>query len=479
MNDLHILVARLGWPSTSTRWWTMQELADRLGQPATQEGTESSLLHLLRSCKLEAEVIEVLCIFWMAKLKFGYSPTKELEKSILLPSLLSDLLMASCGLSTQASQVDLEEVPKHFEIPDDFNGIQGIDLPRVFRSSMSTLEACTNLPFVRQMAFEWSKNKNAYPYAPYQGDLIHFRGPLDFDLIPQLSTRSALRAVSAYLRTLAVAKLLWKMPSEMADHECLLALPVHPTLALLRPQRPSWFPAPSEFSGDSQEIEASLQALIARVEQAHSGNELIAFHSPIRMSGEQCIEVSLVRWSQVSSNNLEDVDLAKHLEPFWVGEEALSSRAPKPLSTTTIVSPPGFDKLIDRDSKAWPLAERLDFDRIGYLQHDLYPSRLFLPTTPGASEFEIAPHSGKLQVKAEQQVIAEFVYWNAGWGLRPRQFGGNCGTALVSRGIKYREHIDSKSESLRSFYLWRVRTLRRKNSSYEFQESLKTGVLYV
>jgi hypothetical protein len=80
MDDLRILIARLGWPSTAARWWTMQELATRLGEPATKAETETALLQVLRSRKLEAETVEALSIFWMAAMGEGYSPTTELGK---------------------------------------------------------------------------------------------------------------------------------------------------------------------------------------------------------------------------------------------------------------------------------------------------------------------------------------------------------------------------------------------------------------
>ena len=66
MEDLRILVARLGWPSTAARWWTMQELAARLGAPASKGTTEAALLEFLGTRKLEAEVVEALVVFWMA-----------------------------------------------------------------------------------------------------------------------------------------------------------------------------------------------------------------------------------------------------------------------------------------------------------------------------------------------------------------------------------------------------------------------------
>lgn len=480
MNDLRILIARLGWPSTSARWWSMQELAARLGEATTRAETEYALLQFLRSRKLEAEVVEVLFIFWMAVQRHSYAPAAVLAESIPKSSLLSDLLVASLGLSVQADDAGLKEVPEDFEIPDDFDGVQGVDLPRMFRTSMSRLEDRTGLPFVRQMAFEWTENRAAYPDAPYQGDPWHFMRPLGDGFIGQLSARAALRAISAYLRALAVAEQFWNMPPELADERSLLALPVHPTLALFRPRRPGWFPTPTDFDDDTEAVEASLRALLARVEVARPGDELIAFNSPVVMSMERCVEVSLVRWSQASGSNIDDADLAAHLDAFWTREQILPSAAAEPISTTTIVVPPTFEQLMDDDCKAWPLAGTLDYDRMGYLQHDLYPSRLFFPTVPGLHEVEITPRDGQLEVKVEDHVVADLCYWNAGWGpARSRLLRGNCGTALISRGTAYRESAGPESGPLRAFYLWQVRTLHRSSSFGELSETLATGAMFV
>lgn len=458
----------------------MQELAARLGETAARAETESALLQLLSSRKLEAEVVEVLCIFWIAAKGRDYSPAAELAESILKPSLLSDLLVASLGGSVQTGDTGLREVPEDFEIPDDFDGVQGVDLPRIFQTSMSRLEAHSGRPFVRQMAFEWTENRATYPDAPYQGDPWHFARPLGNGFIGQLSARAAIRAISAYLRALAVAKQFWNMPSELADEKSLLALPVHPTLALLRPARPDWFPTSTDFDGDTEAVEAAIRALLARVEIARPGDELIAFNSPVVMSMGRCVEVSLVRWSQAAGGNVNDANLAAHLEAFWTHEQMLPSAVADPLSTTTIVVPRTLEQLMDDHCKAWPLAGTLDYDRMGYLQHDLYPSRLFFPTVSGLHEVEITPRDGQLEVKVEDQVVADLWYWNAGWGpARPRLFRGSCGTALISRGTAYREGAGTESGPLRAFYLWQVRTLHRSSSFGEFSETLESGAMFV
>lgn len=479
MDELRILIARLGWPSTSARWWSMQELAARLGEAAMRDEAECALLQLLSSRKLEAEVVEVLFIFWMATQAYNYSPTFKLAESISMSSVLSDLLLESFDMFAEDDE-ELGEAPDDFEIPQDFDGVQGSDLPRMFRTSMGELESRTGLPFVRQMAFEWAANQSAYPDAPFQGDPWHFSRPLGDGFIGQLSSRTALRGISAYLRTLAVAQEFWGMPTDRAEAKALLALPVHPTLALLRPQRPVWFPATTDFDGDVEATESSVRGLVAHVKKLRPDDELIAFSSPIFVSMVRCVEVSLVRWSQAEGSRIADTDLAAHLEDFWANGRMLRSASSEPLSTTTIFAPPELDGLMEEQCRAWPLAAPLGFDRLGYLQHDLYPGRLFLPTLPGTDQAELAPCDGRLEVKVDEQVIADLSYWNAGWGVvRPIQFSGNCGTALISRGTGYREGAVSPEGTVRSFYLWRVRTLHRDNTFESFNQTLTTGSMFV
>lgn len=479
MDELRILIARLGWPSTSARWWSMQELAARLGESVIRDETEYALLQQLSLRKLEAEVVEVLCIFWMATQAYGYSPSLKLAESIPKSSILSDLLLESFGMFAEDDE-ELEEAPDDFEIPQDFDGVQGSDLPRMYRTSMGELESRTGFPFVRQMAFEWAVNRTAYPDAPFQGDPCHFSRPLGDGFIGQLSSRTALRGISAYLRTLAVAEEFWGMPTDRVVAKALLALPVHPTLALLRPQRPVWFPATTDFAGDTESIETSLRALVGRLQTARPGDELIAFSSPIVTSMVRCVEISIVRWSQAAGSNIADADLAANLESFWAHERMLRSTAPEPLSTTTFLVPPKLGVLIEGRCKAWPLAAPLDFDRLGYLQHDLYPGRLFLPTLPGSDQAELTPRDGQLEITVDEQVVADFCYWNAGWGVaRPMQFGGNCGTALTSRGTGYRKELVLTEGTVRSFYLWQVRTLHRDNIFDGFSQALTVGAMFV
>lgn len=194
----------------------------------------------------------------------------------------------------------------------------------------------------------------------------------------------------------------------------------------------------------------------------------------------RCVEVSLVRWSQAEGSSIADTDLAAHLKDFWANGWMLRSVSSEPLSTITILAPPQLGGLMDEQCKAWPLAMPLDLDRLGYLQHDLYPGRLFLPTLPSSEQAEIAPHDGQLEINVGGQIVADHCYWNAGWGpARPMQFSGNCGTALTSRGTAYREGPVSKTAEISSFYFWQVKVLHRDNTFDGFSQTLTMGTMFI
>lgn len=480
MNELRILVARLGWPCPSTRWWTIQELSAFLGDSTTKLSTEEVLLHQLISCKLEIEVVEILFIFWIAKQEYHYLPPKNLVDSIHKHSILSDWILFRITERTISVDCNLKVVPKDFEIPTDFKKVQGIDIPNVYLATMRRLGEVSSLPFVEQMAFEWSMSASLYPESPYQGDLAYFRRSLGDGFTGSYSARTSKRCISAYLRTLAVAKELWQMPLGLTNSYALNALPINPTFAFLKSQRPGWFPEKKDFLGDNESINLSLTSMMECIEQQRPGDELIAFHSQVNISPELCVELSLVRWSQELSFELDEANILGYIDEYMAVEPLLTSSNRSPLDTVTLIHPPTFKELMEPNIKAWPLARALDFNRIGYLQHDLYPSRLFSPTLPGLFEASIRPRNGHLDVEVGDQVVSELYYWNAGWGdTRPIQLGGNCGTALISRGKEYRKTGESNKKMLKHFYHWQIRKLQRKNIYDEFSETVRARVLFV
>lgn len=480
MDDLRILIARLGWPIPAGRWWAMQELAKRLGAPATTKETEAALLRLLRSRKLEAEVVEVLCIFWMAAVVDVYVPCPDLPNFIPKTSLLSNLFLDALGFEAQALNVDLKAAPPDFKTPSDFESAQGVHLAKTLLTTLSRLELQTSLPLIRQMAFEWAQNRTAYPEAPLQDDISHFARPLGEGFVGPYSARAALRATSAYLRTLVVAEQLWGLPVGVVCHYALKALPIHPTLAALKPSRPEWGLMREDFSRTSNEIEGILRGVVDRVAAERPGDELIALSTPVEMTMGCCVEVSLVRWLQAGDSEVSDQDLAVHLDSYWRDMPTLPSLPTKPLDRKTWLQTVSIDQLLDNPSASLPLAGRIGLDRMGYLQLNLYPSRLFVPTLARAAQIEVRQVDATLEVLEDEQVMAYYSHWNSGWGpVRPGPLSGACGAALVSRGTTYRELPASEGQVIRSFYLWQVRLLQRSNTHGAFDESLKSGVFFM
>lgn len=116
----------------------------------------------------------------------------------------------------------------------------------------------------------------------------------------------------------------------------------------------------------------------------------------------------------------------------------------------------------------------------GYLQLNLYPSRLFVPTLVQTAQIEVRQEGGMLEVIEGEHVVADYSHWNSGWGpVRPTQLSGACGAALVTRGTVYREVPTSEGQVVRSFYLWQVRILQRNSTQEAFDEVLKGGVFFV
>ena len=139
--------------------------------------------------------------------------------------------MKDFALSILLMNTDLELAPEDFIIPDDFDSVQGTDLPRIFHITISKLETFTCCPFIRQMAFEWTKTGRHIQMHRTKGMQDISFGVLGRGLCPHFF-RTALRVISrlSFARPLDT---IWRIPMELTEQH-FLALPIHPTLAFLR-----------------------------------------------------------------------------------------------------------------------------------------------------------------------------------------------------------------------------------------------------
>lgn len=459
--DLEMLIARLRWPIAATRWWAMQELAALLLCSEENGEVATRLLAELSRCRLEAEAVEVLCVFWIA-VKQGYGPLPDLVAYLHRPSLLAVMLLHEMKLKVCGQPVPpLLVASDDFEVPARFLDIQGLSIPRIYLTRLERLERDLGLPFVSQCAFEWSRNEAAYPEAPLQGDLGYFVRSLGNSATGGFASRAMLRMLSAYQRTLDVARIFWGLPEKIICSLAVEALPFDPTLAFLRPARPPWLPKLGKHvTVDEPSVEAFLGDTLKALAEAKSGAVLLALASPIYVASDEIVELSVVRWRQWGTAAVNARDLAGRFYSRQERWEYGVCRAPV-WGGATMVPTTDLERVLDHETKAAPMAVVYGFNRIGYLQKDLYPTRLYYPIVTGFDGgLVVEPMGGELKISANYGHVATANYWNAGWSpVHPQTMSGLCGTALVGT----MESFQAKGEPApdRNFYLWRITRLRR------------------
>lgn len=137
-----LLVTRLQWPFTSIKQWTASELSTLLTVNDTQKIVEARLLESLKSKKLESEVVEILCVFWMACQK-GYHPTIVLGEYIFARSCLSDQLLKAiesktCNYGYYQGNFDIDS--GLIERESNFRKNLGSEFPLMYLSTCEDLE---------------------------------------------------------------------------------------------------------------------------------------------------------------------------------------------------------------------------------------------------------------------------------------------------------------------------------------------------
>lgn len=464
--DLELLLVRLRWPVASTRWWTMQELAALLCSPDTQELTSKRLLTELTRCRLEAETVEILCIFWMA-LQQSYLPPSDLTAAVTRPSLLAAMLLDEMQVELPGNpHPPLRLAPADFEVPQKFGKFQNLGVPGIFLARLSRLEQTSGLPFLQQCAYEWHRTEAVYQDSPLQGDLVYFVRPLGDGAAGGFAARSLLRMTTAYQRTLDVARTFWGMPEEIVQSLVIDSLPIDPTLALLRAQRPSWLPPLGQaIAADLASTERFIRQVLDNISTSVPGAQLLAFASPVHVDQLEIIDLTVVRWRQWGDAPVQAHDLAQHF--FERQDRGHYGVCQTPiLGGTTYIPTVKLNKIVDQKTNAAPMAAVHSFSRFGYLQNDLYPSRLYYPLLTGVNGgLTIEPMLGALSVSAKNGQIATSHYWNAGWApAHPANISGLCGTAVISSSLCPQSAEEPIPD--RFFYLWRL-TRHKRTYGYE------------
>lgn len=466
--SLEVLISRVRSPLGTVRWWAMQELSDLLVSAPTSDEVCARLLQELSSCRLEAEALELLCIFWLAS-GLGYRPPLVLASAVNKPSFASDVLLESMGkVPIRHQSPELHLAQSNFVPHETFERLGQFGVPAIFEKNLQFLEWKTQLPFMRQFSYEWSQTEAAYPDAPLQANFGHFTIPYGNELACTFSNRAITRAITAYHRTLEVASLFWSTPERLMRHYAGFALPLNPTIAALRQRRPIWLPKLGRSATPNASLaERFVRNVLNNFKASNEGDCLLALNLPTHVSENELVELSLVRWRQWSDKPIDAAALCiSHEERLYEG--AYGQYEDTLWSLGTRIIPSDIDETIDDVFNAAPMAASFGFWRWGYLQAELSPSKFsfpFLPNLPARQE--IVPTGGGLGVFNNGVQVAALTYWNAGWSpLHVRESGGNFGTALVGR-LEAME-LPAAPAASRHFYLWTLRRQSRSNGQGHF-----------
>lgn len=291
-----LLVSRLKLPVPSIKLWALDQLSLLL--IAQHPRVEELLKEDLANRKLESECVEVLCVFFIAKSK-GYVCPIDLGQYIKARSTLSDLILSEL-ISTPEDFGEYSYPFYPFVSLDNGNNrfeyYQGSHVPLLYNSWLKKEERRTGLPFTSHYQSEWN---TTFEYQPSSGTAIDYFVSEDrHRSTGQFYTQASHRGRSAYLRTLELAKEFYGMPDSYAEHLSMPALPIEPAYMDLCPQKPKWLPVwNSHISPNEANLVNYVKEVISNFTQTDDSNELLAFSLPIRIDGNNWIDLTVVKMS--------------------------------------------------------------------------------------------------------------------------------------------------------------------------------------
>lgn len=475
--ELRVLVARITWPVPAVKWWAIQEMAVLLNSPLV-ESVEVELYRALANARLETEVVELLCVFWLAK-QSGYEPSIMLPTHVNAASPASALILSDLVkplLFEGSLRAPLILAPYAYKATTDFEEAQGMTVPKIFFTLLKNLEHPQLPSFIKQYAFEWENTATLYPEAPFQGNIGYFYNHSLDEMTGQFVTRASHRGRSAYLRTLAIAQEICDAPQRLIDDHVQVVLALDPTLASLRPSKPNWLPGWDRNSQpDHAEIEVFIRLAVQNLTASEPGMTLLALSTPLLLSKKLIIDLEVVRWVQWEERPID-------AEALYIRHEQRRAEhgwcKVKTFQTTTHCPVIPLDDVLDIEMCSAPAAGKPGRWRRGYLHADLDSRGILLPiSTVEDVEIDIRPDEGDLELMAGTEKFGKWQYWNTGWNASYHQSVKSCCGIALTANTELLPQLWGK-EPIKHFFHWRCTILKREESYSKCSLQQIYGVLF-
>lgn len=287
---ISLLIARLHWPFTSIKQWTANELSTLLVVNDPHKIIETKLLESLKSKKLESEVVEILCVFWMSSQK-GYKTSVVLGDYIFARSCLSDQLLKSINSKTSNYGCYQGNFDLNLDLIDkelNFRKNLGYEFPLIYLDTLKYIEKKTLAPLTEDFKHEWNKT---FINEPRLGDTYQYF--MKGSSTGQFFTLNSHRGRSAYLRVFEVAKRHYGLHIDDADFFSIKALPFETSYLNFLSSKINWFKkwdTQNEYSIDA--LKDYLRNLIQVCNVSNNGQTLGALCFPLEINSNLKLDIT-------------------------------------------------------------------------------------------------------------------------------------------------------------------------------------------
>jgi len=451
------LLSRLKLPIPSVKLWAIDQLSVLLVDRYPK--IEDLLIEDLASRKQESECIEVLCVFYMAKLK-GYACPNDLGRYIAARSTLSDLLLLELISNPKDFGAYANQFLPVIHLDGDnhrFEYYQGSHVPLLYNSWLEKEEQRTGIPFTEYYQAEWN---NTFEYQPSSSTAIdYFLGSDRERATGQFYTQASHRGRSAYLRTIEVAKQFYGMPDSYAEHLSILALPIEPAYIGLNPQKPKWLP---EWEGEVLPNRDSLTKFVEHALEnfvnSDESLDLLAFSLPIRVEGNNWIDLTVVKAvTDVGSATgllIEErsgcLCVGNLLEKDLAYEFSNKNRSEKTVLAVT----------------SYP------FNRYGHWHSDMEARGLYIPKCDVDGKKVVgSTTNGLFCYYIGQSKIGFSSFWFNQWKpIHPKGIRSLCGSFTVANKENVSAWLNVRGSQFSSVYICKAKVLTSEDDFREFNE---------
>lgn len=452
---LQLLLARLKSGVATTRLWAMQELIALLLSTDTRSAVETALLAHIRLIRLDTELVEVLGIFWIARIEgFEFSKVFDIgEVGTIIGEALCDML----ELTYSRRPVLL--APQGVLAIRDFFKVDG--LPEAISRDLRRLQDAIRFPVVSQANFE----------AARLGDRIFYDSSVQFffrgergKMNGALLTNAMQIARTAYLLSISIACKLGGFSEEKALDWSSGAIPFSPLFMGLRPVKPSFWKASRDLILKNESF-IPAEVFVKIIELTGGGESVLgALDVPIYLSDVEfvlleiqlCSYQSDMTFDKVIAELPSDDEFSQMLVPNLFDDEG-NYRCTR--------SSPGIEK-----SRVRRLAASFMVIPHAYMHVELFHRGIYLPVSFDADEdFLVVPDDAGLSVVSAHGHVGDISYWNTEWSpTYPSVKGPGCGTVLTLQ----RDALDSliRQGELLGYHCTLTK-YRRDHSYSEFAES--------